>query len=264
MLPVTGRAERPARSTARGHEVDRPRPRRRWLRRIVVAAVVLVVVVAAVLGDAVARGNTERQVADQIAGYIGASGDDVGVHIGGWPFLAVLVTDRVSSLDLTVPSATLERDDQRLTFNDVAVHADGIRNARDPDEAVVDRADARGRVSWAEISRLSGSTISYQTGSRVQLVRNLSVLGGTVAVKISAVPGIDTDQRKIVLTSPQASLDGITIPSSLLTPAVQAVADRIVLPDLGNLKYQSITPQTEGLKISLSGTGVAVKDLTGR
>lgn len=261
MLPVAGRAEQPAPSTVRGREVERSR--HRWLRRVVVAAVVLVLVVAAVLGDAVARGNAERQVADQIAGYIGA-GDDVGVHIGGWPFLAVLVTDRVSSLDLTAPSATLERDDQKLTFSDIAVHADGIRNARDLDEAVVDRADASGRVSWAEISRLSGSTISYQTGSRVQLVRDLSILGGTVSVKISAVPGIDTDQRKIVLTNPQASLDGITIPSSLLRPAVQAVADRIALPDLGNLKYQSITPQTEGLKISLSGTGVPVKDLTGR
>lgn len=249
--------EEPARTRNR-----RPR-RRRILRRIGVLVLVLLLVAAALLGDAVARQRTEQRVAEQIAGRVGAKAGTIGVDIGGWPFLAVLATDRVSSVDVTIPTATVRKDGRQATFRDISLHAAGVRNARDLDNAVVDQASASARLDWKELSRLSGATITSAGGTRVQVVRDVSILGATIAVKVSASPGLDTADRSVTLGEPQASLDGITIPSALLKPAMGSLSQKMVLPDLGSLRYQSLTADSRGVVISLTGTQVRLKDLQG-
>ncbi len=241
-----------------------PEPRRRhWGRRIVAAVVVIVLVAGALLGDAVARTRTETEVADQIASAVGGESSSIGVDIGGWPFLTVLATDRLDSVDITAPAATVKKDQQSATFTDVTIHASGLRNVRDIDATVMDSADATARITWKELSRLSGSTITSAGGSRVQLVRSVKVLGVSVSLKISAAPSIRTEDRRIVFSKPQADVDGISVPSTLLEPAVASISDRIDLPDLGNLKYQSLRADSRGLVVSLSGDAVAMKDLIG-
>lgn len=242
--------------------VARPR-RRHWGRRIIAAIVVVVLVAGALLGDAVARTRTEAEVADQIATAVGGDPSQIGVTIGGWPFLTVLATDRLDSVDITAPTATVKKDQQSATFTDVTIHASGLRNVRDLHNTVMDNADATARVTWKELSRLSGSAITSAGGSRVELVRTVKVLGASVSLKISAVPSIRTEDRRIVFSKPQAAIDGISVPSTLLEPAAASISDRIDLPDLGNLKYQSLKADSRGLVISLSGEAVAMKDLIG-
>lgn len=257
-----GSASAPASSAAPVAPAAPDEPRH-WGRRIVAALVVIVLVAGALLGDAVARTRAETEVADQIATAVGGEASDIGVSIGGWPFLTVLVTDRLSSVDITAPTATVKKDQQSATFTDVTVHASGLRNVRDLQGTVMDRADATARITWKELSRLSGSTITSAGGSRVQLVRTVSVLGASVSLKISAVPSIRTEDRRIIFSKPQAAVDGISVPSTLLEPAVASISDKIDLPDLGNLKYQSLRADSRGLVVSLSGDAVAMKDLTG-
>lgn len=237
-------------------------PRRgRVLRRLGVLLLIVLLVAAAFLGDTVARQHVERNVAEEVASNVSTDADSVGVTIGGWPFAAVLVTDRLSSMDLSIPTATVTKEGNKVTFRDVAVHATGLRNVRDTQNAVIDEVSASAHVDWKELSRLGGVTVSSGGGSRVQVERDLSVFGATVTVEVSAAPGIDTATRMVTLADPKANVDGISVPSSLLTPALSSMSDKMVLPDLGSLKYQSLTVDQRGVEISLAGSQVEVRDL---
>lgn len=231
------------------------------VRRIGIPLLVVLLVAAALLGDAVARQRVEASVANEIAANVSTDPDAVGVTIGGWPFAAVLATDRLSSMDLSIPTATLSKEGRRITFRDVVVHATGLRNVRNLQDTVVDGVSASAHVDWKELSRLSGVTVSSGGDSRVQVERGISVFGATVTMEVSAAPGIDPATRTLTLDDPKANVDGIPVPSSLLTPALASVSDKMVLPDLGSLKYKSLTVDQRGVQISLAGSQVEVKDL---
>ncbi|MDN6441529.1 MAG: DUF2993 domain-containing protein [Acidipropionibacterium jensenii] len=234
---------------------------RRVIRRLATVLLVVLLIVAAVLADAVARQRTEQHVAQQIATQLDTRQEDVDVTIGGWPFLAVLATDRLSSVDLSIPVATVTRQDRRVTFRDVAVHASGVRNARHLDRGIIDQAEASARLDWAQLSQLSGAAITSAGNSRVQVVRKVDVLGAQVDVQVSAVPGINPADRTVTFSDPKASVDGITIPASLLGPAMSSISKKMVLPDLGSMRYQSLTVDSRGAKVSMAGSQVELKDL---
>lgn len=238
----------------------RGRRSKMW-RRIGIPLLIILLVVAALLGDAVARQHVEASIADEVAANVSTDADTVGVTIGGWPFAAVLATDRLSSIDLSIPTATLSKEGRTVTFRDAVVHATGLRNVRNLQDTVVDEASASAHVDWKELSRLSGVTVSSGGDSRVQVERSISVFGATVTMQVSAAPGIDPATRTLTLGDPKANVDGIPVPSSLLTPALASVSDKLVLPDLGSLKYRSLTVDRRGVQISLAGTQVEVKDL---
>lgn len=244
-----------------GRGKENHRRGRRGLVAVIVVVVLALLVAGAVLGDSVMRSRTESDIATQVAKQIGANPDDVKVKVSGWPFLAVLATDSLEAVDVDAPQAHLRRGDEELTLTDVHVHGQGVRNAREPDLTVIDHVEASGQVFWAELSRLAGAKLSHAGGSRVQFDRQVSVLGAHVTVQVSAEPGLDPADGRLTLTDPKASLDGITIPGSLLGPALDALASRATLPDLGNLKYRSLQVRDSGIGISLSGDDVRLADL---
>ncbi|MSS46470.1 DUF2993 domain-containing protein [Cutibacterium sp. WCA-380-WT-3A] len=236
-----------------------------WLIALVVIALLAVV---AVIVDQTFQARAERNVADVIATSVGADASTVGVTIHNRPFLAVLVTDELQGIDVTVPKATVARDDTTVTFRDVKAHASGIRHARQSSQTVAETMSATGRIDWPELSRLAGGKISYNddTGDtgRVTIVREMSVLGARVDVSITAVPGVEATSRRVTLSNPSASLDGIPIPDMLLKPILEGITQRFTLPDLGNLQYDSLKATPQGLEFSLVGTEVKLSDLTGQ
>ncbi|WCC79239.1 DUF2993 domain-containing protein [Cutibacterium equinum] len=248
--------------------VDRDRRPRHLIKWLVAIVVIAVVAAAAVITDQTFRARTEKDVAANIAKSLGADESSVGVTIRNRPFLAALLTDELQGLDATIPTATVVRDETTVTFRDVDIHANGIRHARKASETVAETMSATGRLDWAELSRLAGGKITYKDDAgengKVTVVRDMSVLGANVEVSISAVPGIEATSRRVTLTSPSASLDGIPIPDILLKPILEGITERFTLPDLGNLRYESLKATPKGLAFSLVGTEVKLSDLTGK
>ncbi|MGK2309261.1 DUF2993 domain-containing protein [Cutibacterium sp. V970] len=248
--------------------VERARRPHRLITWLIVVVVIALVAVAAVITDQTFRARSEKDVAASIAKSFGADESSVGVTIRNRPFLGVLLTDELQGLDATIPTATVARDETTVTFHDVDIHANGIRQAREESRTVAETASATGRVDWSELSRLAGGKITYNndTGDNgtVTIVRDMSVLGARVGVSISAVPGVETTSRRVTLTSPSASLDGIAIPDILLKPILEGITERFTLPDLGNLHYESLEATPKGLEFSLVGTEVKLSDLTGK
>lgn len=237
------------------------RRRRRWVGALVAGLLVITLVVGAFLGDGVARTRTEDSVAGQVATALGVESSQVDVSIGGWPFLAVLATDRLASIDVTSPTARFTKDSRTVTFSDISFHATGVNNARESTRTTFDSVTARGRISYTELSSLAGATITSAGSGRVTLKRTARVLGINVSIDVTAEPGIDPSTRQITLANPTATVEGVSIPSSLLAPTLAAVVSRAVLPDLGSLTYESLTASANGLVVNLSGKDVRLSDL---
>lgn len=248
--------------------VERDRRHHRLIKWLVAVVIIALVAVAAVITDQTFRARSEKAIAANIAESVGADESSVGVTIRNRPFLGVLLTDELQGLDATIPTATVARDETTVTFHDVNIHANGIRHAREESRTVAETMSATGRVDWPELSRLAGGKITYNddagANGKVTIVRDMSVLGARVGVSISAVPGVETTSRRVTLTSPSASLDGIPIPDILLKSVLEGITDRFTLPDLGNLHYESLKATPKGLEFSLVGTEVKLSDLTGK
>lgn len=248
--------------------VERDRRHHRLIKWLVAVVIIALVAVAAVITDQTFRARSEKAIAANIAESVGADESSVGVTIRNRPFLGVLLTDELQGLDATIPTATIARDETTVTFHDVNIHANGIRHAREESQTVAETMSATGRVDWPELSRLAGGKITYNddagANGKVTIVRDMSVLGARVGVSISAVPGVETTSRRVTLTSPSASLDGIPIPDILLKSVLEGITDRFTLPDLGNLNYESLKATPKGLEFSLVGTEVKLSDLTGK
>lgn len=248
--------------------VERDRRHHRLIKWLVAVVIIALVAVAAVITDQTFRARSEKAIAANIAESVGADESSVGVTIRNRPFLGVLLTDELQGLDATIPTATVARDETTVTFHDVNIHANGIRHAREESQTVAETMSATGRVDWPELSRLAGGKITYNddagANGKVTIVRDMSVLGARVGVSISAVPGVETTSRRVTLTSPSASLDGIPIPDILLKSVLEGITDRFTLPDLGNLNYESLKATPKGLEFSLVGTEVKLSDLTGK
>ena len=248
--------------------VERDRRHHRLIKWLVAVVIIALVAVAAVITDQTFRARSEKAIAANIAESVGADESSVGVTIRNRPFLGVLLTDELQGLDATIPTATVARDETTVTFHDVNIHANGIRHAREESQTVAETMSATGRVDWPELSRLAGGKITYNDDAganrKVTIVRDMSVLGARVGVSISAVPGVETTSRRVTLTSPSASLDGIPIPDILLKSVLEGITDRFTLPDLGNLHYESLKATPKGLEFSLVGTEVKLSDLTGK
>lgn len=248
--------------------VERDRRHHRLIKWLVAVVIIALVAVAAVITDQTFRARSEKAIAANIAESVGADESSVGVTIRNRPFLGVLLTDELQGLDATIPTATVARDETTVTFHDVNIHANGIRHAREESRMVAETMSATGRVDWPELSRLAGGKITYNddagANGKVTIVRDMSVLGARVGVSISAVPGVETTSRRVTLTSPSASLDGIPIPDILLKSVLEGITDRFTLPDLGNLHYESLKATPKGLEFSLVGTEVKLSDLTGK
>ncbi|HSN42763.1 MAG TPA: DUF2993 domain-containing protein, partial [Propionibacteriaceae bacterium] len=171
--------------------------------------VLAVVGIGAVGVDAVARSTVERRASTEIASQL-PSGGPMEVSIGGWPFLAFLVTDRVDSVRVTGTDVTLTRDGRSVTLASVEVTATGVRNPRVLADAVAARVDLVGVVPWADVSREVGAEVGYAGDGRLEAVETIEILGQSLDAVFSAAPGVTVDTQRFTLSDPRAGLGPLT------------------------------------------------------
>lgn len=233
------------------------RGRRRLVALLV--SLVLLVVVAAVL-DEVARRLVERQAATQLQQLAGTS-QPIAVDIGGWPFVADVVTGTVPTATVTSPGLTFQRDGEDITVSDVRVDARDVRNLLHPQQAVAGTLDVYATASWAVVSQHGRARITSAGGDRASFTGTVDLLGAQVAVSISAVPRIDPTTHRLVLSEPKATVAGVDLPTSALASAAESLARRISLPAPQGFTYQSVQATDGGLRVHLSGRDVPLTGL---
>ena len=248
-------------STAPQAPITPRKRRRRWLPRFIAILVVLVVVVGFVIGDATARARTEQRIDQEVASQANIDPSQVSTSIGGWPFLAVMVTNTLTSLDITVPQATVTEGDKTLSLSNLSAHARDLRNVRDNDNATAGHVEMSGRIGYDELSRLAQSDVGFAEQGRVELHREVNVLGVDVPVVVSAQPGVDTQRQVVVFTDAHAKVANLSIPESLLDSVLDTMTQSAPLPELTGVDYTDLHADEDGLTIEMSGDNVRLSDL---
>lgn len=250
-----------ARTSAPQAPVTPRKRRRRWLPRFIAILVVLVVVAGFVIGDATARARTEQRINQEVATQANIDPSQVSTSIGGWPFLAVMVTNALTSLDITVPQATVTEGGKTLSLSNLSAHARDLRNVRDNDNATAGHVEMSGRIGYDELSRLAQSDVGFAEQGRVELHREMNVLGVDVPVVVSAQPGIDTQRQVVVFTDAHAKVANLSIPENLLDSVLDSMTQSAPLPELNGVDYTDLHADEDGLTIEMSGDNVRLADL---
>ncbi len=234
---------------------------RRRSRGALATLVAIAVLLAVAVGlDALARTVVERQAAQALQQDLGTS-QPLSVSIGGWPFSLALITGTARTVTVMAPQLTLSRNGQKVTVSDAEAVATSVHDVRRPADAVAGTLRVAATVSWAEVSRLAGVTISSAGGDRARFTDTISLLGADVAVTISAVPAIDPATHSLVLGDPRASVAGVQIPASALASVTGSLASKIDLPAPVGLAYDSVQASTAGMRVALSGADVRLTAL---
>lgn len=232
-----------------------PRARRRGLRAVVVLLVLVLLTtgLAAVAAEVGVRRQTERVVNDQVSAALGG---EVTTVVGDRIILASLARDRLDLVTGWSEDAVVSDGEQSVALEHVDFTARGVRGVRGSEPPVVDDLRATATLSWAEVARITGTELTPAADGRVEVRHQIEVWGATVPITVSARPGVDPRTRRLTLSDPTATLSGVAVPRTLLTPLLTQVTQRATLPDVLGMGYRDLRSTRSGVVVDLVGTDV--------
>jgi hypothetical protein len=209
---------------------------------------VVVVALLALLVDRGADYAAERVVAGNLrtSQQLRSEPD---VSIAGFPFLTQFFDRRYDRVTASARDVPAGGGDTRLTLSDVTFSFADVTTNRDFSRFTARTGRARATVSYAELGKVLGITVTYAGKGRIEATKKLTVSGESVSPTITVEPKV---------------LDGVLsfTNSSLQGNAPSQVGDilrkifRLDLP-LSNLpfdiKVTSLSADARGLELRLAG-----------
>jgi len=215
---------------------------------------------AFVVGDELLRRQAEREVVTTLSSVL-TSDDPVTAKVSGWPYSKVLLTDTVDKVEVQGGTLTLRHGDGEVTLQDFSATILGLTHPRDIDQAVARDLTVTASMAWPELGSVLGVPLQPAPDQRVQVTRELDIFGAGVSIVMSAAPGVDVERQQFTLSDPEATLEGVALPSAVLQPLAKRVAEQIRLPDIAGLRYTSMTPADSGMQVEIVGKDVALSSL---
>jgi hypothetical protein len=222
--------------------------------------VVLLLLGLLVVGDRIAVGFAEDEVATQIAEKGGLEGTP-DVDITGFPFLTQAIGGRYDDVRISLTAAELGQPEG--TRADIALH--GVRVplsavlSGSVSEVPVDRIDGTATLSYALLSaQLEGDTAVTREGGGLRITRTVEVLGQTVP--LTAAGTVTLDGNDLVVDVQQVAGAGVDVPDWLLSRATDLLDLRYTVPALPfGLQLTSVTPADDGVVLGLEATDTVLK-----
>ena len=230
------------------------------LRRTVITVLVLLLIAVGI--DQGARLITQSAAASRFQSSEHLSSKP-SIHIMGFPFLTQLAHRRFNHVRVTADNLVLTQSSTNLRITSLTADLYGLTVASDLSSAVTRSGTGSALISYADLSRYAGASVSYagagQGGrGRVQAGKTITVLGQTVSGTITAEPAV-SGQNEIAFNDPQLNVGGAAVP--------QAVTDQFsgLLPPLSlrrlpnGLTVRDVTAQPDGVLVTLAATDVTVR-----
>jgi hypothetical protein len=236
---------------AQGQRTGGPPPRRRRRRWPVVLVVILVVILAvAGIGDQVAKGYAQRDIASQIQ-TAGLSAKP-SVNIEGWPFLTQVLAHDVKTIDISAKNVTASGS--KIPFNFTA-KATGVHLNSSFNGATVDHINGQVTFTYQALDSYLGTAIGITGLTGITISPDPA--HGPNAVK-AAAGGLGSVTATVVKTSPNqltikfGSLSGL---ASLLGGAGSIPDQVIAIPKLpAGLVVGSPIATSQGVVIPASAS----------
>ena len=231
---------------------------RGWAVGLVVLLVVAALAVVGLsVGDGYAEERVEREASRQLQSELGLP-TAPRVDVEGSPFLPQVAAQRLRSVHVvaddlprssrsTVPIAHVD-----LVLTDVTTD-DWFRTL------TAARAEGTARVDYPALAEVAGLPLTYAGGGRLQTRASSSVFGLNVAATVTGTPRLDVAEQTIVLADPDVRVIGVDLPKPAARALVAGVTRPIPVTGLPfGLRLTSITPEDDGLHVSLQGDDVPV------
>lgn len=251
---------------------ERPRPRRRWGRRLLITLLVLLVVVgiiAAVL-DRFAASYAERTIADRVAEQVAdqkATSDAPVVTVEGVPFLTQVLRGEYQEISILLRNfsgpagngRTIELPVLDIRARDVRAPLDTLRSGQG--DVTASTVTGAGTVDYATLARLTdreGVRLAEQ-GGRLAVTAPLDVLGQQVEVSGTANLSI-ADGNLVRVRFEQVTAEGLPdnpIVKNLLNNYARQISVDIRVPPLPlGLKLTDVQPTPGGLVVTAEARDV--------
>jgi hypothetical protein len=251
---------------------ERPRPRRRWGRRLLITLLVLVVVlgvVAAVL-DRFAASYAERAIADRVAQQVAdqeATSAEPAVTVEGVPFLTQVLRGEYQEIsillrDFSGPAGngrTIQLPVLDIRAQDVRASLDTLRTGQG--EVVASTVTGAGTVDYATLAGLTdreGVRLAEKDG-KLAVTAPLDVLGQQVNVSGTANLSI-ADGNLVRVRFEQVTAEGLPdnpIVRNLLNNYARQISVDIRVPPLPlDLELTKVQPTPAGLVVTAEARDV--------
>lgn len=223
---------------------------------VITGSVLAVLAVGAVVGDNLARGVAEDQVAGRIQTELGLA-EPPDVELGGVPFTAVLVTRRVPSAVLTARDVPIEVSGQEVSLERVDVEATDLvlGDAR----LVVRSAQADVVLGYPAVTTLAGVPVDADAeAGRLQVTYTAELFGQQREAVVSAVPALAATGTRLELTEPRLSIAGFDLGEEVARRIMDALVQPIDLELPYGLVPDSLAVADEGLTLALVADDLVV------
>lgn len=243
----------------------RPRKRRRWHRWLfaLLAVVVVIAVLVSTVGVAIAESYVRSMTNDRVSTSLSRTFDTQATAAVQDPSVlrSIFRKNEIGELTFQAPDASLKSGSKTLKFLRITGRARNITDPRDAEKTVIGALDADAEMDYPELSTLAGMTITHDTGDRVKFDKEVTVFLARLTITVTARPVLDPATRKITLEDPKARASRVPVPAGIIKKALKAHEDKLVLPALDGLVYESLVASEKGATIKVSGRDVLLKDL---
>jgi hypothetical protein len=217
---------------------------------IVGAIVVALVAVGLAAADLVVRNLAEKAVARQAQTELGLSSAP-DVSLGGWPFLVHAATRSFPSAKISIDSMPLASGDTSIVVTSVEATATDI--SPQGNGYVVGHAEGTGLVTFAELSKAAGRTVTSAGGGKIAIAVDISGVQATV----TGIPTLDTTAKTVSLADSTIGFGGVEVPSILSQQILEMFTDPISVKD-DQFTVTSLTTGDQGITFTASADNVQI------
>jgi len=228
------------------------------LRGLLVAVIVLAVL--AVAADRIGLLVAERQIASRVQ-----SSQDLDrrptVNIEGFPFLTQVLADHYPTVKLVSQDLAVGTSDRRVRLADLNARLHDVRTVDNFSGATAQTADGTAMLSYPELSRALGVTVSYAGGGRVQASSSVEVLGhtvtGTASAEVAVAGGDQLTFSTVRVGVPQA---GISVPEQLTKQLSSMFESKLSLRGLPfHLRIEQLVATEDGVRVSATARDLTLR-----
>ena len=243
----------------------RPRKRRRWHRWLfaLLAVVVVMAVLVSTVGVALAESYVRSMTNERVSASLSRTFDTQATAVVQDPSVlrSIFRKKEIEELTFEAPDASMKSGSKTLKFLRITGSARNITDPRDAEKTVIGALDADAEMDYAQLSKLAGIHITHDTGDRVKFDKEVSIFLAKLTITVTARPVLDPATGKITLEDPKARASRVPVPAGIIKKALKAHEDKLVLPPLNGLIYESLVADEKGATIRVSGRDILLKDL---
>ena len=220
-----------------------------WIFAVLVALVALVAV-GVVVADQPLRSYAQDVTATALQKQVPFD-ERPTVTLEGWPLVYSALGGSLTA-KVTADGMPVTASGKTLTLSNLDAVATGVRVSPDQVSAVAVAGSAN--LTYAELSRFTGSTIRYADGGRLAYVATIDVFGQQIEAGVSALPKLDVAAQTLEVEEPTAFVAGIQVPVGVI---VGAFVDPIPFELKYGMRLTELTATDAGLRAAVAGADLA-------